>query len=722
MIAFADRAAARGRALLQHHLPLQRGAARRQPLHAGRGERGPLPGRPAAPARAPDGAARRGAGGPTRSSRASGRRMNVLMVTPHLPPHQAANALLPHLLGEAFGRRGHAVRVPDLRATDRTRAASASSGADRGGCARRACPRPWRRCGPGARPGRCCAEAEVVHVHSSTWMNQVAARLAVRAGKPYVLTHYGTEIWHHDGERRRASSGFNRDARPRHLLQRARCSSARGRWPCPLRAASVVYPPVADAFRPLRAEERDGGAPSASRPARASLLVNVKRLHPLADQATLLARVRGGPRASARMRVLLVAGTGEMEGAAQGAGGARWASGTAVRFLGLVPNDGGGGAAGRRPTCSCSPPCSRPRPPWPWRRWPAGTPVVSTDNPGGLELREIFGADVAVVPKGDAGALARGRARAPGRIRGRTGARDAAPAHRRALPRRRRGRALPRALRGGAWPREDDRRTPPSREAAAARFRSEYDYAVFEYLRSAKVLQALERAGVSAARPRARRRMRRRRHRALAGRGVGLRGGPRPRGALPRLGHAARAARRRIAQRRLRAGRRGAPALPRRRAFDLVFSHSVIEHVASAEDYLRECFRVLRPGGVLYLSTAPTLSLAGAHLPRLLRAGAAPPPARPPRRLRHLPLAGPPRALDAAGAEGGEHLHRPGRGGQGEAGRPAAGGDGARACTPGSRAPASGSCARTATSPASSGASCPGPCGARSRPRPSRRT
>ena len=40
----------------------------------------------------------------------------------------------------------------------------------------------------------------MVHVHSSTWMNQVAARLAVRAGKPYVLTHYGTEIWHHDGQ------------------------------------------------------------------------------------------------------------------------------------------------------------------------------------------------------------------------------------------------------------------------------------------------------------------------------------------------------------------------------------------------------------------------------------------------------------------------------------------------------------------------------------------
>ena len=36
--------------------------------------------------------------------------MNVLMVTPHLPPHQAANALLPHLLGRALAAGGHAVR------------------------------------------------------------------------------------------------------------------------------------------------------------------------------------------------------------------------------------------------------------------------------------------------------------------------------------------------------------------------------------------------------------------------------------------------------------------------------------------------------------------------------------------------------------------------------------------------------------------------------------
>jgi SAM-dependent methyltransferase len=52
-------------------------------------------------------------------------------------------------------------------------------------------------------------------------------------------------------------------------------------------------------------------------------------------------------------------------------------------------------------------------------------------------------------------------------------------------------------------------------------------------------------------------------------------------------------------------------------AFDLVLSHAVIEHVADAPLYLRECARVLKTGGHVYLSTAPYLSFAGAHLPRL---------------------------------------------------------------------------------------------------------
>jgi SAM-dependent methyltransferase len=53
-------------------------------------------------------------------------------------------------------------------------------------------------------------------------------------------------------------------------------------------------------------------------------------------------------------------------------------------------------------------------------------------------------------------------------------------------------------------------------------------------------------------------------------------------------------------------------------AFDLVLSHAVIEHVPDPLRYLQECRRVMARDGRLYLSTAPYLSFAGAHLPRLL--------------------------------------------------------------------------------------------------------
>lgn len=152
--------------------------------------------------------------------------------------------------------------------------------------------------------------------------------------------------------------------------------------------------------------------------------------------------------------------------------------------------------------------------------------------------------------------------------------------------------------------------------AAETRFRSEYDYAVFEYLRSAKVVEALERAGAR-----------------ITGRvlDAGCGGGGT---ALSLAEESSFAVGLDLDARFLGSGTRLAgekgigntgfvqgdgSRLPfRDGTFDLVFSHSVIEHVASAEGYLSECRRVLRPGGILYLSTAPYLSLAGAHLPRLV--------------------------------------------------------------------------------------------------------
>jgi SAM-dependent methyltransferase len=150
---------------------------------------------------------------------------------------------------------------------------------------------------------------------------------------------------------------------------------------------------------------------------------------------------------------------------------------------------------------------------------------------------------------------------------------------------------------------------------ADRRFRSEYDYALFEYYRSAKVLAVLDRAGIDVG------------ARVLD---AGCGGGGMPLSfaeharfvvgidPIDRFGAAGRLLAREKALPHLHFARADGMALPFADAsFDLVLSHAVIEHVADAPLYLRECRRVLAPGGHIYLSTAPYLSFAGAHLPRL---------------------------------------------------------------------------------------------------------
>jgi SAM-dependent methyltransferase len=150
---------------------------------------------------------------------------------------------------------------------------------------------------------------------------------------------------------------------------------------------------------------------------------------------------------------------------------------------------------------------------------------------------------------------------------------------------------------------------------ADTRFRSEYDYALFEYYRSAKVIAFLERAGV-----------------ALGGRilDAGCGGGGMPLSLaehasfvvgidpIDRFGQAGVTLGRERGLANLHFTRADGMALPfTDGAFDLVLSHAVIEHVPDAPLYLRECRRVMGRSGRMYLSTAPYLSFAGAHLPRL---------------------------------------------------------------------------------------------------------
>jgi 2-polyprenyl-3-methyl-5-hydroxy-6-metoxy-1,4-benzoquinol methylase len=150
---------------------------------------------------------------------------------------------------------------------------------------------------------------------------------------------------------------------------------------------------------------------------------------------------------------------------------------------------------------------------------------------------------------------------------------------------------------------------------ADRRFRSEYDYALFEYFRSAKVIAFLERAGVEI------------RGRVLD---AGCGGGGMPLSLaehadevvgidpIDRFSQAGSRLARERGLARLHFLQADGMALPfAAGAFDLVLSHAVIEHVPDAALYLRECRRVLKANGHVFLSTAPYLSFAGAHLPRL---------------------------------------------------------------------------------------------------------
>jgi ubiquinone/menaquinone biosynthesis C-methylase UbiE len=130
------------------------------------------------------------------------------------------------------------------------------------------------------------------------------------------------------------------------------------------------------------------------------------------------------------------------------------------------------------------------------------------------------------------------------------------------------------------------------------RFRSEYDYALFEYYRSAKVIAFLERAGVEI------------RGRVLD---AGCGGGGMPLSLaehatevigidpFPRFVDAGVKLARERNLDRLHFLRADGMALPfPDESFDLVLSHAVIEHVADAPLYLRECRRVLKARRFLF--------------------------------------------------------------------------------------------------------------------------
>ena len=334
--------------------------------------------------------------------------MTIVHLTPHLPPDQAANALLPFHLGEWAKARGDAAHFvahpPAARAgiarsdvtwiprTERTllqRVARTGSIAGAIRIRRQATP--------------ILRDADVVHIHSNGLLAEVGARIARDLGKPIVLTLYGTEIWHYRPKRlgpdlfARAYRGADAVTfYSQRLLERANeIGLAR-------RRCHVIYPPVADSFA-----FRDSAGQHAIRQSfgirERYLLVNVKRLHPLAGQRYLIEAMKAVVARQPDTR-LVICGTGsllpELKAVARSCGVERH-----VTFAGLVDN------AVVAQYCAAAdlfvlPSILEALPTVALEALACGTRVVSADNPGGVELHGVFGDDVRVVRKEDPGALA----------------------------------------------------------------------------------------------------------------------------------------------------------------------------------------------------------------------------------------------------------------------------------------------------------------------------
>ena len=332
------------------------------------------------------------------------------MVTPHLPPEQAANALLPPIVAGELAADGvacsfvsHAPASPaantagarDLGAVtfvprrgrrwvDRTRAGAAVAAA---------------RIALGARPA--IAGADLVHLHGNGLIVEVAGRLAARRGVPYVITLYGTDVWHHDARRHGRFAAIVRGAAHRVFYSRALLEFGR---PLGLadEPASVIYAPVAPTFRPAAGDERDrlrqrlgaGAGP---------ILVTVKRLHPVAGHEDLLRAmpdiVRAFPGVS-----LWLAGDGPLRPSLEALTRDLDLS-SHVRFLGAQPNE----TLWQYLTAAdCFVLPSR------LESWgtvmlealACGTPVVATDTGGGQEVRSYFPDDVTLCERENPGSLA----------------------------------------------------------------------------------------------------------------------------------------------------------------------------------------------------------------------------------------------------------------------------------------------------------------------------
>jgi glycosyltransferase involved in cell wall biosynthesis len=336
--------------------------------------------------------------------------VRICHITPHLPPDQAANALLPFHLGAWAVQAGDAVTyiahhprtpggttwpgpvtwIPSHRRRGawmrHTRLGAVVSATD---VVRRGAPR--------------IREADVVHVHGNGLLTEVGAAVASWQRKPTVLTLYGTDVWHYRAPTLKPDLFARAFRQASHVTFYSDGLRSRAReLGLAQDATSVIYPPVADSFT----WQSQAGQVDARRQlglTRRHVLVNVKHLHPYAAQHTLIEAMPALLQTHPDTH-LIVCGSGpllaHLQQMADAAGVGRH-----VTFAGLVDNQT------VAQYCAAAdlfvlPSVLEACPTVALEALACGTPVVTADSPGGVELGGRFGRDVVVVPREDPDALA----------------------------------------------------------------------------------------------------------------------------------------------------------------------------------------------------------------------------------------------------------------------------------------------------------------------------
>ena len=177
--------------------------------------------------------------------------MHVCMVSPNLPPVQAANALLPTQLAAELAHAGiestsvspstpdDAPAVPDSTIRVARRGTSTLSKSTIGAVVTAG------RIAFAIR--RAIANSDIVHLHSNGLIVETAAYVAHTLRKPYVITLYGSDVWCHSPVQNRRYGNIVRSASHRVFYSNVLLEFARPLDLAP-KPSSVIYAPVARTF------------------------------------------------------------------------------------------------------------------------------------------------------------------------------------------------------------------------------------------------------------------------------------------------------------------------------------------------------------------------------------------------------------------------------------------------------------------------------------------